>query len=135
MTTNLISIRIPLRTGRGPNEREHHMARASRVKRERWATGLMLNLQRERPQLPCVVMLVRHGPAKRLLDDDNLRGALKAVRDEVARWLGVDDADARVRWAYAQARDKQWGVAILANADDADDAAVRDEQTQGELHA
>jgi len=36
---------------------------------------------------------------------DNLRGALKAVRDQVATWLGVDDADPRVTWEYGQAVD------------------------------
>jgi hypothetical protein len=39
------------------------------------------------------------------LDDDNLRGALKAVRDAVTDALGLrTDADERVQWHYAQAR-------------------------------
>lgn len=38
---------------------------------------------------PLTVTLTRVGP--RLLDDDNLRGSLKAVRDAVARWLEIDD--------------------------------------------
>jgi len=55
-----------------------------------------------RPALPCTVLMTRIAPRK--LDDDNLRGAFKAVRDQVAAWLGVDDADPRVTWAYAQER-------------------------------
>lgn len=51
--------------------------------------------------LPLVVKLTRRGA--RLLDDDNLRGALKAVRDAVARYLEVDDKHSEiVRYDYAQ---------------------------------
>ena len=50
--------------------------------------------------LPCVVRLTRLGG--RELDDDNLRRAVKAVRDTGAAWLGVDDADPRARWRYRQ---------------------------------
>lgn len=55
---------------------------------------------REPPALPVVVTLVRCSP--RLLDDDNAVGAMKAVRDEVAAWLGVDDRDPRVRFVVEQ---------------------------------
>jgi hypothetical protein len=49
---------------------------------------------------PSVVGLVRIAP--RALDDDNLQGALKHVRDGVADALGVNDRDPRVTWQYAQ---------------------------------
>ena len=46
------------------------------------------------------------------LDDDNLSGSLKGVRDAVAAWLGVDDRDrTRVRYVYEQQR-APWGVGI-----------------------
>jgi hypothetical protein len=61
---------------------------------------------------PARVLLVRVAPCP--LDDDNLRPALKAVRDEVAALLGLkiqggqnthkriaDDRDPRVTWDYA----------------------------------
>ena len=50
--------------------------------------------------LPVVVRLTRIG--QKQLDDDNLRPALKAVRDCVAAWLGVDDANPLIRWEYGQ---------------------------------
>ena len=57
------------------------------------------------------VLLKRIGPRK--LDDDNLRGALKAVRDEVAAFLGVDDGDARVQWEYAQGKGEPRQYAVI----------------------
>lgn len=58
------------------------------------------------------VMLVRIAP--RALDDDNLRGALKAVRDGAADALGVDDRDPRVAWRYDQWRGepRQYAVSV-----------------------
>lgn len=57
-------------------------------------------------------MLVRIAP--RALDDDNLRGALKHVRDGVADALGVDDRDPRVSWRYDQWRGepRQYAVQV-----------------------
>jgi uracil-DNA glycosylase len=107
-----LAIVVPIRTVSAPNVREHHMARARRVKSERWAVGMMLNAHKP-PPMPVLVLLGRVARSHVPLDDDNLRGALKAVRDEVARWLGVDDGDARVVWRYAQKTGSpRWEVAI-----------------------
>lgn len=103
---------VPIRTGRGPNLREHHMARHRRVKAEREAVGWVLPKTRPRPPLPCEVVLTRISPpGGRKLDDDNLRGSLKAIRDAVAEWLGVDDGSEQVHWSYRQERG-EWGVRI-----------------------
>jgi len=101
---------IPLRTSRGQNAREHHHARAKRVKAERSAVAWSL-LGKPKPALPCVVHMTRIAPSNGL-DDDNLTGALKAVRDQIAEWLGVDDKDtARVAYRCHQERGP-WGVRI-----------------------
>lgn len=50
--------------------------------------------------LPVRVTLTRFGA--RELDGDNLQRSLKAVRDSVAAWLGLDDRDRRIRWRYRQ---------------------------------
>jgi hypothetical protein len=103
-------IEVPIHTGRGMNAREHYLARSRRVKKERDATAWCLS-RAQKPQLPCSVLLTRIAPSNGL-DDDNLCGALKGVRDEVARWLGVDDRNStRVRYRYAQRRGP-WGVTI-----------------------
>jgi hypothetical protein len=54
-----------------------------------------------RPEWPEFhIALVRMGGKR--LDEDNLLGAFKAIRDGVSRWIGWDDADPRIRWTYAQ---------------------------------
>jgi hypothetical protein len=37
---------------------------------------------------------------------------LKAARDAVAEWLGVDDADYRLYWGYCQLKSDAWGVSV-----------------------
>jgi len=105
----VLKLQLPLRTGRGLNGREHHMARHRRVKTEREAVAWLLRGKRP-PAPPVVVTMTRLAPSSGL-DSDNLQGALKAVRDELAMWLGLDDADPRVTWLCAQRR-APWGVEI-----------------------
>jgi len=103
-------ILIPLRTSSGLNMREHWTAKARRVKRERTIVGLAL-MGKKKPAIPCSVLLTRVAPSNGL-DDDNLVSGLKAVRDEVAAWIGVDDKlSSLVRYRYAQKRGP-WGVEI-----------------------
>lgn len=103
-------IRVNVRTPPGLNSRENWRARARRVKAERESTAWAL-LGKDRPALPCSVQLTRFAPSNGL-DDDNLAGALKAIRDAVADWLGIDDKHAdQVRYLYAQER-APWGVGI-----------------------
>lgn len=54
-----------------------------------------------RPGIPARITVTRQGV--RAMDDDGCVAACKPVRDEVARWLGIDDADPRVRWIVEQA--------------------------------
>lgn len=103
-------ITVPLRTVPGLNARELWQARSSRVKKERKAVAWSL-VGKQRPPIPCSVRLTRVAPSGGV-DDDNLVGALKAVRDQVAEWLGIDDRrSTQVRYVYAQSRGP-WGVTI-----------------------
>lgn len=95
----LIAAVVPIAT-RSPNKREHWGARARRVRTERAAVFGALRGLDAPLALPLVVTLTRIGA--RRLDGDNLQGALKGVRDGVAGFLGVDDADPRITWRYAQ---------------------------------
>lgn len=66
--------------------------------------------RRSGPNRRFVVTLTRVG--KRLLDGDNLQGAFKAVRDEIAFWLGVDDGSEVFCWEYAQEVGSGYAVRI-----------------------
>jgi hypothetical protein len=83
--------------------------KAKRVKAQRNAVALAMKSDRRGlldahaklargEDLRCV--LTRCSPRK--LDDDNLASAFKAIRDEVAKQLGVDDGGTRVEWVYKQ---------------------------------
>lgn len=105
-----MTILVPIRTGRGLNDRGHWRVKARAVKAERQATAWVLK-NATRPAIPCSVLLTRIAPSNGL-DDDGVVGSLKSVRDEVARWLGVDDRRRDiVRYAYGQRRG-EWGVEI-----------------------
>lgn len=94
----------------GMNAREHHHARARRVKGERAVIGWSL-AAKPRPVTPLRVTLTRIAPSSGL-DDDNLASALKSVRDAFAEWIGVDDKLRDVvRYAYEQERGP-WAVRI-----------------------
>lgn len=90
---------IDVHTVSEANRRDHWQQRADRVAAQRRTTRASLRLYGQ-PALPVRVTLRRLSVNE--LDDDNLRGALKAVRDEVAAWLMVDDRDRNVMWTYTQ---------------------------------
>lgn len=115
-----VVVEIPMKLPSASNMREHWAAKHRRVKAQREATRLVLKTKPIRwvsdasgrvayaPMLAhwsvarLAITLTRVSPRK--LDDDNLRGAFKACRDEVAAHFGVDDADPRIVWRYAQER-------------------------------
>jgi hypothetical protein len=109
-----LDITIPMRLGRGMNDRDGHWrARDERVKSERQSVAWML-VGVAKPATPCLVRITRTAPGIGL-DDDNLAGACKSVRDEFSKWIGVSDRRSNiVRYTYAQARGKkgEWAVRI-----------------------
>lgn len=109
------SFTLPLRVVSETNQRGHWSKTHRRRKAQRtWATlgarhamgpseGLV-------PSSELRIVLARIAP--RSLDDDNLRGALKAVRDGLADYFGVDDADPRMTWDYEQRRGRPKEYAV-----------------------
>ena len=65
---------------------------------------------------PCIVKITRISP--RTLDDDNLRGALKWIRDAIADHIhpnlapGRADNDKNITWQYEQERGKPQSIRI-----------------------
>lgn len=58
-----------------------------------------------------VISLVSY--RRKLLDDDNLEGGLKPLRDAIAASIGIDDGDSGLVWKYGQIQtDGQQGTAV-----------------------
>lgn len=103
----VVAVDVPgLRLVSEANEPGMSIAKAGRTAKQRKLVAAHLHAAtRGRGtslQSPLVVVVTRIGP--RALDDDNLAGSIKHVRDGIADWLGRDDGDGSVRWLCEQAR-------------------------------
>jgi len=108
----MIDVTIPgLRLVSEANARGSWHGGATRAARQRSIVALVFRTLR--CAVPCNVRIVRIAPSR--LDDDNLARAAKAVRDELASWLGVDDRDERVSWSVAQTKGgvREYAVRII----------------------
>lgn len=116
-------ITIPIdgmRLGAALNARVHWTKRAARAKKERAIVAVALRQRIGRDDVPTMCTLARIAP--RMLDDDNLAGAFKSIRDEVAAYFGVDDGPkGPIAWRYEQRREapKQYAVEIRLTWSDA----------------
>ena len=97
---------LPVKTVSEANQREHWAPKAKRAKTHRRTAAALC----PRATLPAVVTLTRYSAGT--LDDDNLRGALKAVRDGIADALGVADNDPLISFRYQQAPAKRGEYAV-----------------------
>lgn len=111
-----VTVEIPMTLPSTANLRLHWAAKARLKKAQRTGVAFALKVTHvfDRvptprgsggvwvPSGPLVVTLTRVAPRK--LDGDNLQTAFKHVRDAVAAYFGVDDADPRISWRYEQAR-------------------------------
>jgi len=96
-----VKITIPgLRLESEANKRDKWAA-VKRAKEQRYSVAIRIaSFKRSRPPLPVILTITRIAP--RLLDDDNLARACKAVRDEIAKAYSVDDRDDAITWRYSQ---------------------------------
>ena len=110
----LFTLELPLRTVTESNAEGMWRTKARRAKQHRTVTRLALR-RFVPPAPPLVFAFVRIAPGQ--LDDDNLPSALKHCRDGVQDWLGIDDADPRLTWTYAQERGApgQYGIRLVAS--------------------
>lgn len=97
----MIEATLPIKSVSVANLRMHWAVKAKLAKAHRNASRAGLaSVAPIPPVLPLTVVLTRLGP--RTLDSDNLASALKAVRDGVSDWLGVDDGHPELDWQYRQ---------------------------------
>ena len=97
-STSFLRVTLPIHTVSEANRRDHWRVRAKRARLHRKTAAALV----PRFALPCIVTLTRVGV--RVLDSDNLQGALKHARDGVADRLGVPVNDPRIEWRYGQAK-------------------------------
>lgn len=102
----MIEFTLGVRAVNPTNNRQHWRPVWRRAKMQRaLAKNCALECVRlARMALPAVVTMTRISPGT--LDDDNLRPALKPIRDGIADAFGVADNDPRIEWRYAQERGK-----------------------------
>ena len=110
-----LALYLPIRTESELNCREHHRAIGARRKAQRYElrTELRALCGVFKIEFPCSITFTRVSPVA-LDAGDNLPAAFKALRDELASIIGVDDGDAGYRWNYAQrvAAGNAYGVLI-----------------------
>lgn len=98
-----VELTLPCVVRSEANQRCHWVERKRRFDVQRQtlhAVVLQADLGEWYPPLPCVVTFTHVG---RRMDDDNLAGAFKGLRDALAdRVLGVDDGDDQIGWRYLQ---------------------------------
>lgn len=113
-----LKVVLPIRVRSEGNQREHHFVVHKRKKDQKGVVKLAFgSALASRPDLkpPFLVKLTRIGI--RTMDDDNVAFAFKAIRDQVAECLGIDDGDvARLRFAYGQRVAKAYAIEILVEA-------------------
>lgn len=112
---------LPVRVVSEANQREHWAAKYRRKRDQQTAVRRRFDTIPERFDHwtpPFEIKLTRLGG--RSLDTDNLAGAFKHVRDELARVLGINDGNGlHATWSYAQSPGGPVGIAIEVRRRDA----------------
>lgn len=101
----------------GKAKPEHWTEKSARHRMQKNSVYLALNPQKDYVQLPCIVKLIRSAP-RELDEEDNLRIALKWIKDAVAEVIMQDfvpgraDGDKRIKWEYDQEKCSEYKVKI-----------------------
>ena len=115
-------ISLPVRVYSNANLREHWAVRATRARQQHRVVAV--EMQATCPssvrshQGRLAIHLCRVG--KRMMDDDNLAGGFKAIRDKVAAQLGRDDGpNSGITWVYSQrSGNGEYAAEITIEVDD-----------------
>lgn len=115
----MASVVVPVKTVSELNRRDHWRERHRRAKAQKELVTLLLRsssgFDRRCARPPYRVTLTRVAPGS-IRDSDNLLSATKAIRDAVAAFLEVDDADVvgtpEVTWKVAQEKAASYAVRI-----------------------
>ncbi len=105
---DLVEFVIPVEIKSEMNLREHWRTRNARFKDHKKFVALCWPRNRHNlryvPKIPVLVTLTWLRPEPQAMDDDNLAGGFKAIRDAIAGWMGVDDGMIpKIKFEYRQA--------------------------------
>lgn len=107
---------IPIKVISEMNWRGHWAERHCRMKKQKDLAYVYclkhLGRKREWPGEFFITLTRLKGYRQRDYDDDNLRGAFKAVRDGIAAYLGIDDGSERIEWEYYQDKSIRPGIRV-----------------------
>lgn len=95
----IINILLPIATVSEANKREHWALKHKRISYQKQLTYILLRNRIKElgigiSKKPVKITCIRHG--KRMLDDDNLASAFKAIIDGVASVFEMNDKDIRM---------------------------------------
>jgi len=123
---NAFTAVLPIRTVSESNSSEHWATRGKRHTAQQFVVKCaMMHVE---ITLPCSITITRLAPRK--LDDDNLRGSLKWIRDEISdvimkerrvfnrngtvvKLKGRNDSNPKIQWIYEQQSSKEYAVKIM----------------------
>lgn len=112
MSDPILSLSMSLRLVAETNKREHWATKARRVKAQRLATAWALSARRGALGVVQTVLreyglvvTIRRVASRSLDPLENLPASMKAVADEIAKWVGEDDRKgSRLRFVPDQRR-------------------------------
>lgn len=114
----VLTVNVPVETVSELNRRDHWSARHRRAKQQKELTLLLLRTAKvDRASLrpPFVVTMTRVAPGV-IRDSDNLASSTKAIRDAIALYLQIDDADvldgATATWIVNQEKGRSYSLKI-----------------------
>lgn len=102
--------KMPIRTVSECNVCQHWTEKKKRKDMQKIIVRSSYNKENPTIKFPCIITLTRIAP--RTLDDDNLRGSLKCIRDSIADCItpglapGRADNKKGIEWMYEQKKGK-----------------------------
>ena len=98
-------MRFDIKTISEANRREHWASKLKRKKSQQHDFSIIWKSHKPKVQLPATITFTRY--SCQVMDSDNLAGAFKHCRDQLAKEIGVDDGDERLTFIYKQKRIKK----------------------------
>lgn len=98
-------MRFDIKTISEANAREHWSGKHRRKVAQQGTFAMLWRAYRPSVSLPATITFTRY--SCNVLDSDNLAGAFKHVRDQLAKEIGVDDGSDKLKFEYRQERIKK----------------------------